>query len=93
MTHLDFTISLIRLSKCKIGMAEASLLFCCKDGATIDQLAKIMKADKVTIRRRGHTLKKKKLLMSVNDMNWFTSYQPTGLGMRIINYVTKPTGE
>lgn len=90
MTHLDFTVALIRLSKYKIGPLEAAMLFCCKDGVSADTVAKILKTSKKIIWARGNILRSKKLIKTESDKNWNKTYVLTDKGIDIINNTLKP---
>jgi len=84
MTQIDFTVSLIRLSRHAVGMAEASLLFFVAHGATAEQAAKAFRCDVEIIRGRMRAIRKKGFAEAVYSKTGAITYHPTAAGKSII---------
>jgi predicted ArsR family transcriptional regulator len=83
MTHVDFTIRLIRLARCRVGIAEATTLFVIAGGASVQQTAKILKVSRMMVRGRCGLLKKKGLAESYYAEDGLHSFRATAKGLAI----------
>jgi DNA-binding MarR family transcriptional regulator len=83
--HLHFTSKLIRLSKQKVGLREATLLFACTDGETVNKLAAAIAEHRDTVKGRLGVLRKKSLVeITGYDRDGHAIYKPTAKGNSII---------
>ena len=84
MDHIEFTTALIRLSRHKIGVAEAVTLFMLTDGVTSDTVARTLKIGKGIAKGRIGILRKKKYAVGVWQPDGTVRYFPTERGRKLI---------
>lgn len=94
MTHLDYATALVRMSRHKIGIAEACALFCLGAGCTANQVAKATGSTRDIVSSRLLHLRRKKLveIFRPNDGSP-PIYRPSKLGREVIKKTLniKPT--
>jgi DNA-binding MarR family transcriptional regulator len=82
MNTLEF---LTRLSKHKVGVAEAATLFAAEGGKSGKQIAAITRTTAPTVKGRLGALRKKTLIHSRYLKDGTVIYSPTLAGQQIIN--------
>lgn len=84
MNHIEFTTALIRLSRHKVGVAEACTLFALAEDTSSDKIAKALGVGKDMARGRIGILKAKKLAEAVWKPDGKVLYRLTPRGRSII---------
>lgn len=88
--QLTFTIRLIRLSRQRVGIKEAALLFALVDGADIGTLAQALRESKDTVKGKLFVLRSKKLAEAKCDPKGKYTYHLTARGKDIVNNTLSP---
>lgn len=89
MDPIKFARALIRLSRFKVGIKEACVLFSIGDGATAAQIAKANSVHPNNAKGRIGIVKAKKLVTSKYQPDGCVTYILTELGQSIIDEVLK----
>lgn len=83
MNHIEFTTALIRLSRHRVGIAEAATLFTIAEGATGQQVAKATSVTPDLAKARLRVLRGKRLV-EMEERPEANIYRPSSRGMSII---------
>ena len=89
MTHLDFTLALVRLSRHKVGVAEACTLFALAEETTSNKIGEALGIGNHLAKGRIGILKSKRLVESVIAPNGSATYRLTAKGAAIITATLK----
>lgn len=86
------TNALIVLSKHRVGVKECAVLFICRNGATVKEIAELTGDDGLNISSRITHLKRKHFIGEpVYDPDGKARYFPTPAGHRVIEAATTTT--
>lgn len=92
ISHLSFTLALLRLSSFRVGIAEATMLFLCASpkGETVASLNRAVRIGHANVRGRMRILRDKKLVSAKSGADGDLIFLLTDKGRTIVRSVLKP---